>query len=957
MPAPFHRLTITQFQLLMDRTLLRRAIDAVHVHHTWKPARADWRGEATIVAMQRYHQSLEWDDIAQHVTVDPAGGIWTGRNWNLPPASSSGANGTASAGPFMFEMVGNFDTGHDPFDGDQRTAALEVTAQVMRAFGLDPAADIKFHRDLNQQKKTCPGSGLDKVAFIRAVAALLARPKPRGAGSARGRRAAAPAASPAPAARLFDPRFLLGFEVTQAAQSTVDLSGATVPEHGAGAAEIERTARADVAAGQRARYSRDFSHLGEVTTSRGEDWRALKPHVVNLTRGELSESGEFATTPADLDAIIDAIRDRAAASPTLELMLHAHGGLVKEPDALSYARTMYQWWLSKGVYPVYFVWETGLLETIVQAISGSRGFADKLSDPAIEKIARPIGKPAWSHMKDSARRASSPSLDDGVSGGALMFARRLAAFLKEPAAANVAVHAVGHSAGAIFHSHFVPALIDAGVPKVASLSLLAPAVRTELFTQTIVPRLTAGTLVRHYLFTMDDEAERDDTVAVVYRKSLLYLVSEAFEHDEKMPILGLQRALKADTGLRTLYGLDAQGEPQSGHGTAELHYSRAEGAPENPLTRSRTHGGFDNDRATIASVLRRILGVPDATGLGTSDFPSFDSRSIAQLNLAPDVSASVGRGAPAIARSGGGGGRRLALCIGIDRYRDRPLAGCVNDARTWSRALNGLGFTVRQLLDEQATARGIADALHTLLDGAAEGDVLALQYSGHGTQLPDDNGDEGDGFDEALVPVDYHTGALFLRDDLIATALEGLPGGAALTLFMDCCHCGTNSRFAPSMRAVTTPSDRVRYLPLPPDLLRAARSMRRARGAAPAVEPSAAGVIHLAACQDDEFAWESAGQGDFTAAAVPALAAAVSRGDTNEQFLAHVRGLVTARGRQHPLMMPTAAGMAGGRLLAPLSDSVAGDRLVPGGSGPLDSDRELLRHLEAALGVLRRRIG
>ena len=59
MPAPFHRLTITQFQLLMDRTLLRRAIDAVHVHHTWKPARADWRGEATIVAMQRYHQSLE----------------------------------------------------------------------------------------------------------------------------------------------------------------------------------------------------------------------------------------------------------------------------------------------------------------------------------------------------------------------------------------------------------------------------------------------------------------------------------------------------------------------------------------------------------------------------------------------------------------------------------------------------------------------------------------------------------------------------------------------------------------------------------------------------------------------------------------------------------------------------------------------------------------------------------
>jgi hypothetical protein len=45
----------------------------------------------------------------------PQGGLWTGRNWNLAPASATGHNGTAGEGPFMIEMVGDFDAGQDPF--------------------------------------------------------------------------------------------------------------------------------------------------------------------------------------------------------------------------------------------------------------------------------------------------------------------------------------------------------------------------------------------------------------------------------------------------------------------------------------------------------------------------------------------------------------------------------------------------------------------------------------------------------------------------------------------------------------------------------------------------------------------------------------------------------------------------------------------------------------------------
>ena len=147
-----------------------------------------------------------------------------------------------------------------------------------------------------------------------------------------------------------------------------------------------------------------------------------------------------------------------------------------------------------------------------------------------------------------------------------------------------------------------------------------------------------------------------------------------------------------------------------------------------------------------------------------------------------------------------------------------------------------------------------------------------------------------------------------------------LAPGVLLTLFMDCCHCGTISRFAPVSRGEESGRDRVRYLPVSPECLQASRAFRSAqfRGPQPrrGEETSAPGVVHLAACRDNEFAWESDGQGDFTAAALAVLADAVSRGETNEAFIAGVARTVARKGRQQPMMMPTAAGMSGRRAAA-----------------------------------------
>src|SRR5690606_7254436 len=145
--------------------------------------------------------------------------------------------------------------------------------------------------------------------------------------------------------------------------------------------------------------------------------------------------------------------------------------------------------------------------------------------------------------------------------------------------------------------------------------------------------------------------------------------------------------------------------------------------------------------------------------------------------IAPDAPmptpASLGIPPVAIRRE-----RRQALCVGIDRYPDpkHRLAGCVADARTWSEVLSRLGAETKTLTDGDATRDAIERELERLVANSRAGDVLVFQYSGHGTHLPDLDADEDDREDEALCPVDFATGALYIDDD-IARVLRALPEG------------------------------------------------------------------------------------------------------------------------------------------------------------------------------------
>ena len=110
MPAPFKRLSVPEFALLLERFPFSRHVTSVHMHHTWRPNHAQFRGHDSIVSMWRFHtKERGFSDIAQHLTIDPEGFVWTGRNWNARPASANGFNGNSARGPFMFEIIGDFD--------------------------------------------------------------------------------------------------------------------------------------------------------------------------------------------------------------------------------------------------------------------------------------------------------------------------------------------------------------------------------------------------------------------------------------------------------------------------------------------------------------------------------------------------------------------------------------------------------------------------------------------------------------------------------------------------------------------------------------------------------------------------------------------------------------------------------------------------------------------------------
>ena len=136
---------------------------------------------------------------------------------------------------------------------------------------------------------------------------------------------------------------------------------------------------------------------------------------------------------------------------------------------------------------------------------------------------------------------------------------------------------------------------------------------------------------------------------------------------------------------------------------------------------------------------------------------------------------------------------KKALIIGINYIgTSSALNGCINDAKSIETYLKEQNYTNIKILTDQTALipirENILNEIKTLLETSNENDTLFIYYSGHGSNTVDRNGDELDGYDELIVPLDFK----YIKDDELKTLINtyGKTKTNVIALF-DSCNSGT----------------------------------------------------------------------------------------------------------------------------------------------------------------------
>ena len=379
---------------------------------------------------------------------------------------------------------------------------------------------------------------------------------------------------------------------------------------------------------------------GRLADGPGPDLVRMAQHVVNLGNdGKLSPTGRFASNPGQIERAFERMAEyhefwagRSSTSAPRRVVLYAHGGLNSERTGLAIASQQLNWWLNNKVYPITFAWQTGPVETLLNQLAdligrrlpaGGLGFnLVEQFDRLVEGFARKSMRWMWDEMKENAALASTripkkeapvwppPSGQKGRAmaelPGASLTVTRLKHYIEQADPDLVEVHLVAHSAGAIFLAGVLDRLDEADIP-VASLSYLAPAIRTDQWVQDVLRHLRSGRVSRFASFGLNAERELNDVCGAggvaVYQKSLLYLVSRALERSVggsgDVPLVGMAKFANTAVGGTTL--ADAVKKVDG-----MLVWSPAE-RPPSARSDATSHGGFDDDSPTMTSVMLRVL--------------------------------------------------------------------------------------------------------------------------------------------------------------------------------------------------------------------------------------------------------------------------------------------------------------------------------------------------------------
>lgn len=220
--------------------------------------------------------------------------------------------------------------------------------------------------------------------------------------------------------------------------------------------------------------------------------------------------------------------------------------------------------------------------------------------------------------------------------------------------------------------------------------------------------------------------------------------------------------------------------PPPGYGGYQQQYSRPSGPP--PQQYSRPSG------APPQQFSRPSGPPPNMRGVNGGNY-NMQSSQIPGTNIVQNFQLSSCTG------------KRKALLIGINYIgTQNALRGCINDSRAMQKFLlqNNYNEGDMVILNDDSrnpvsmpTRNNIIRAMEWLVKDAQAGDSLFFHYSGHGGEEKDEDGDEVDGKDECIYPVDFQTAGSIVDDVMHEIMVKRLPAGCRLTALFDSCHSGT----------------------------------------------------------------------------------------------------------------------------------------------------------------------
>jgi uncharacterized caspase-like protein len=237
-------------------------------------------------------------------------------------------------------------------------------------------------------------------------------------------------------------------------------------------------------------------------------------------------------------------------------------------------------------------------------------------------------------------------------------------------------------------------------------------------------------------------------------------------------------------------------------------------------------------------------------------------------------------------------GEDRALLIGVGRYAhlDDRLNGVSLDLDMMKETAQLIGFPkqgIKVLEHDQATTANVYNSFENwLMKGLTPEDRVLIYFSGHGSQVPDENNDEKDGFDEVLLLYDTtlsvknerQTLSGVLHDDRFHRMLTRIKSRNILVV-LDACHSGSATRSL-RMAPQTPPAKdaQAKYYYYSPMLENAGGSGRFDLMETEGQSDGTARYIAITACRDDEMTVATSRGSIFTRGLLQVVRAAARSG-------------------------------------------------------------------------------